>query len=262
MTIQRNPNMKTPGSIGKWAVTSLLLSSAAVAFGQVGISNSSAALEVARTHENPSVRTAVCVNGISLAVSHDGKLLTASNEGDWKEVRLTCKAFFRGIAYGDGLFVLVGGSYIDQPGVILTSRDGTNWTLRRSGNRGNLYGVTHGNGIFVAVGDNHAVLASKNGIIWKERTPVTSDTLLSSIAFGNGAFVAVGDSGTVLTSTDTIHWQARNSGTSAYLSKVRYEAGAFVATGSKDLPTYDSRPSRGFRNEPSAISVVSVMLDL
>jgi len=234
-----------------------------MAFGQVEISNSSTAFEVGRTHEpHSSVRNAVCVNGVFLAVGYDGNLLASSNEGDWNEVRLTRKAFFREITCGDGLFVVVGGSYIDQPGVILTSRDGTNWTFRKSGTRANLYGVTHGNGIFVAVGENHTVLASKNGITWKQRTTATSDMLLSSVAFGNGRFVAMGDSGTVLTSIDTIRWRARNSGTTAYLSKVRYEAGAFVATRSKHVPSSDSPTARAFRNEPSAISVVSSLLDL
>ena len=227
------------------------------------ISNSSSSPEVGRTQEpHSSIRAAVFANGISLAVSNDGKLLTSSNEGDWKEVRQSCKAFFRGITCGDGLFVVVGGSYVDQPGVILTSRDGANWTSRRSGLRANLYGVTHGNSMFVAVGDNHTVLASKHGITWKQRTPLASDMLLSSVAFGDGAFVAVGDSGTVLTSIDTIHWQVRNSGTLEYLSKVRYEAGAFVATRRKDLLSHDTTGSCGFRKEPSAVAVVSVLLDL
>jgi hypothetical protein len=263
MTIQRNPNMKTPQYISKRVVTALLLTSAAVAFGQVGISNSSTAHGLGRTLEpNSSVRSAICVNGIVWAVSCNGKLLTTSNEVDWTEVRLPCKTFFRGITFGDTLFVVVGGSYIDQPGVILTSRDGTNWTLRRSGTRANLYGVTHGNGIFVAVGDNHTILTSKNGITWKQRTPATSDMLLSSIVFGNGVFVAVGDSGTVLISSDTLHWHARNSGTSAYLSKVRYEAGGFVATRSKVLPSHELPTSRGYRDGSSTVALVSVSLDL
>jgi hypothetical protein len=258
ITIQRNPNMKTTKSIRNWAVVAgLLLTSTARAFGQVETSDLSTAPGVTRTQEiNRSVRTKVSVNGISLAVSYDGKLLTSSNGADWMEVRLTLRAFLRGLTYGDGLFVVVGGSYIDQPGVILTSRDGTNWTLRGSGTRANLYGVTHGNGIFVAVGENHTILASKNGVTWKPRTTVTSDVLLSSVAFGNGAFVAVGDSGTVLTSIDTIRWRARNSGTPAYLSKVRYEVGAFLATGRKKLSSSESTAARGFHNELSAIPVL------
>ena len=221
MTIQRNPNMKTTRLISNWGAAILLLISVLGASGQLNISESSKAPDITRTHgTNRSIRSQVAGNGRSVAVSHDGKLLTSSNGVDWAEVRLTFKTFLRGITYADGLFVVVGGSYIDQPGVILTSRNGSSWTLRGSGTRANLYGVTHGNGIFVAVGDNQTVLTSKNGITWKQRTPVSADLLLTSVAFGNGAFVAVGDSGTVLTSRDTIRWQVRNSGTDSYLSKV------------------------------------------
>ncbi len=252
--------MKTMRRISNWAGAILLLTSAAWASGQLEISNSSTAPGVARTHgTNRSVQSQVDAEGITLAVSYDGKLVTTRTGADWTEVGLTFKTFLRGITYGDGLFVVVGGSYIDHPGVILTSHDGTTWTLRRSGTRANLYAVTHGNGIFVAVGDNHTVLSSKNGITWKPRTQITADLLLSSVAFGNGAFVAVGDSGMVLTSTGTIHWQVRNSGTSAYLSKVRYESGAFLATRRKDFSSSEAKASLGFRTEPSA---TSLLLDL
>ena len=221
MTVQSNQNMKTTRQINNWAAAILLLSSAVGVAGTLEISNSAAPGLIAyRT--NGSVRPQANLNGITLAVSHDGKLLTSSNGVEWTEVRLTFKTFLRGITCADGLFVVVGGSYVDRPGVILTSRNGTTWTLRESGTRANLYGVTHGNGIFVAVGDNQTVLTSKNGINWKQRTSITADLLLSSIAFGDGAFVAVGDSGTVLTSTDSVRWQVRNSG-SEFVSKQDHE---------------------------------------
>src|ERR1051326_5237934 len=218
MTIQRNPNVKTTRHISNWAAAILILISAVGASGQLKISKSFKAPDATRT--NRSIRSHVAGNGIAVAVSQDGKLLTSSNGVDWTEVRLTFKTFLRGITYADGLFVVVGGSYIDQPGVILTSRNGSSWTLRASGTRANLYAVTHGNGIFVAVGDNQTVLTSKNGGTWKKCTPVSADLLLTSVAFEDGAFVALGDSGTVLISRDTIRWQVRTSGTDSYLSKV------------------------------------------
>src|SRR5262245_47158506 len=213
ITIQPNPNMKTTRPIRIWAAAILLLTSAAVASGPLDISNLSPAPSVTRTHvTNGSIRSQVSANGLSLAVSYDGKLLAASNGADWTEVRLRFKTFLRGLTYADGLFVVVGGSYVDQPGVILTSRNGTSWTLRGAGTRANLYGVTHGNGIFVAVGDNQTVLTSKNGITWKQRSPLMAEKLLSSVTFSDGAFVAMGDSGTVLTSIDTIRWRLGKPG--------------------------------------------------
>jgi hypothetical protein len=55
-----------------------------------------------------------------------------------------------GVAYGNGLFVAVGG-FLDSS-AILTSPDGVSWTARASGTGNQLLGVTYGNGTFVAVG--------------------------------------------------------------------------------------------------------------
>ena len=61
----------------------------------------------------------------------------------------------RGIAYGNGTFVAVGGN-----GTILTSPEGITWTSRTSGTDSILYGVTYGNGTFVAVGTDGTILQS------------------------------------------------------------------------------------------------------
>lgn len=251
--MKHNPDMKTAATIGNCVLACTLLTSTAQVLGQVETSESTTAPDLPRNRKPiRPVQTKVTAHGISAAVTCDGKLLVSSNRTDWTEVRLGLRAFVRGITYGAGLFVAVGGSYIDQPGVILTSADGAKWTVRRSGTGANLYGVAHGNGIFVAVGEKHTVLTSKNGILWKRRTTRTSDVLLASVAFGKGAFVAVGDCGAVLSSTDAICWQPRSSGTSAYLSKVRFEAGAFVTTGCADLSASDSTVSPALRTEPSS----------
>jgi photosystem II stability/assembly factor-like uncharacterized protein len=202
----------------------------APAFGEVDLYDSSSAVDVTRPHETDrSLRSKVSVNGTSTAVSFCGKLLTSSNGTDWAEARLTFRTYLRGLMHANGLYVAVGGSYVDEPGVILTSRDAMNWTRRRSPTKANLYGIAFGNGTYVAVGDSGTILTSPDGVTWKRRAAGTSpEALLSSLAFGNGTFVAVGDSGKVLTSTDAIHWQARNSKTASNLSGVRYEAGAFT----------------------------------
>jgi hypothetical protein len=49
-----------------------------------------------------------------------------------------------GVAYGNGLFVAVGGS--PDSSVILTSPDGVTWTQRTSPTSNDLNGVTYGNG--------------------------------------------------------------------------------------------------------------------
>ncbi len=80
---------------------------------------------------------------------------------NWTQQTLGGKKLF-GVAYGNGLFVAVGGyvSLLSSAGVILTSRDGVSWTKRTSGTGSLLYGVAYGNGTFVAVGDRGTIITS------------------------------------------------------------------------------------------------------
>jgi len=98
---------------------------------------------------------------------------------------------FRGVTYGDGLFVAVG-----KRGAIFTSWDGVNWTKRDSKTRTDLWGVTYGNGLFVAVGILGTILTSPDGMSWMRQASGTSNSLYG-VTYGNGRFVAVGDNGTI-----------------------------------------------------------------
>ena len=102
---------------------------------------------------------------------------------------------FYGVAYGNGLFVAVGGLGF---GTILTSPDGVSWTERTSGTYNPLSSVTYGNGTFVAVGEGGTILTSPDGVSWTERASPTKD-FLNGVAYGNGTFVAVGKDGAILT---------------------------------------------------------------
>lgn len=178
-----------------------------------------------------AVKAAVCADGSHLAVNNRGELWTSKDHNTWQYKELTVRTFLRGATYGNGLFVIVGGSYLDEPGVILTCRDGKTVIRRKSPTKANLYSVAYGQGQFVAVGDKDTLLTSKDGVVWKRQAARTQDVQFSAVTFGNGTFVAVGDSGTVLTSTDGITWQSRHSGTASYLSKASWDAGWFVVSG-------------------------------
>src|SRR6266496_3824353 len=52
----------------------------------------------------------------------------------------------RSIAYGNGVFVAVGGK------TTVTSTNGTTWTQRDPGTQTSLSAIAYGNGLFVAVG--------------------------------------------------------------------------------------------------------------
>ncbi|MGC2063473.1 MAG: hypothetical protein WA610_10885 [Thermodesulfovibrionales bacterium] len=107
------------------------------------------------------------------------------------------------IAYGNGVFVAVGGS------TIITSPDGEHWAVW-SGGFGSLYSVTYGNGIFVASGQQNQgasyawyTLISRDGLTWNEGS--YTYPYPSSVTYGNGKFVAVGF-WSIATSQDGEHW--------------------------------------------------------
>jgi hypothetical protein len=117
--------------------------------------------------------------------------------------------FINSIAYGDGVFVAVGG--LDNgPGTAAYSVDGDTWDERNTsypfiGVNSKVNTVAYGAGYFVA-GDNAGNIAysSDGGVTW---AVLSVDAFrgqpINSITFGNGKFVAVGGSGTGLAASCT-----------------------------------------------------------
>jgi len=66
-----------------------------------------------------------------------------------------------GVAYGNGLFVLV-----NDDGYIATSPDGESWTQQTSNTTVYLTSVVYGNNEFVAVGRDKTIIKSTDGISW------------------------------------------------------------------------------------------------
>ncbi|AEP10666.1 conserved hypothetical protein [Micavibrio aeruginosavorus ARL-13] len=138
------------------------------------------------------------------------------------------------LTYGNGLFVLVGESFVDS-NHFRTSPDGITWTPRTAPDPG--WGwrtVTYGNGTFVAIGGSWSVTdltSSTDGITWTPRTS-PANNYWAGIAHGNGLFVAVGYSGgtEVITSPDGITWTERTGIAEEWID-VTYGNGLFVAVG-------------------------------
>jgi hypothetical protein len=85
-------------------------------------------------------------------------ILTSADGLNWiqrQSVQAGDESGLYGIAYGQGLFVAVGGYYDPADpwdGAILTSSDGANWAQGNSQAEGSLNHVAYGSGQFVAVG--------------------------------------------------------------------------------------------------------------
>ena len=148
---------------------------------------------------------------------------------------------WRGVTYGNGLFVAVSTSGSNDH--VMTSPDGVNWTSRTPAAQNQWRSVTYGNGLFVAVagtGTGNRIMTSPDGITWTSRTS-TADIGWESVTYGNGLFVAVAASGVgnrIMTSPDGITWTTRSNPVDNNWNSVTYGNGLFVAvssTGTGDL---------------------------
>ena len=139
--------------------------------------------------------------------------------------------YWRGVVYGNGLFVAVGYS----GDFVMTSPDGINWTARSAAGDNDVWmDVTYGNGLFVAVSNSgDRVMTSPDGINWTARSAAGNNDNWRGVTYGNGLFVAVSNSGDrVMTSPDGINWTARSAaGNDDEWYSVTYGNGLFVAVG-------------------------------
>lgn len=178
-------------------------------------------------------------NGIYVAVSIDGGVMTSANGITWttRNTGILGKSW-NAVTYGNGIFVATSWGEVndDQTG-IMTSPDGINWNLRTAAAEDSWQGIAYGNSIFVAVsagGDGNHVMTSPDGINWALQTP-TSVNLWKDIVYGNGIFVATSGYGAVMTSPNGKDWTLRTSAfTSAVAgyTPVTYGNGLFVAVSS------------------------------
>jgi hypothetical protein len=141
---------------------------------------------------------------------------------------------WRGVTYGNGLFVAVGDT--GSGDMVMTSPDGISWTART--NYAATQAITYNRGLFVAVGTNR-IVTSPDGIVWTNRTsPANSNWW--DVTYGNGSFVAVARTGTskVMTSRDGITWTNQSSASQNNWVSITYGDGIFVAV--SDVKQADS----------------------
>ncbi len=130
------------------------------------------------------------------------------------------------IAYGNGIYVAVGG------GGIQTSPDGVVWTARtKAAGAMDPRGITFGNGRFVATAHNNgtwSTMTSTDGITWTAGNSTQSG--INNVAYGANMFVAVGWDGFIISSPDGTNWTQR-SATGDEWRDVIFANGQFLAIG-------------------------------
>ncbi len=131
----------------------------------------------------------------------------------------------RGVAYANGLWVVVGSN-----GTILTSTNGTSWTSQSSGTTSTLRGVAYGNGLWIVVGTNGVIRTSPDGISWTSSTSGTTKNL-HEIVYAEGLWVVMGENGMIMASIDGTTWAPRPSGMEEHLYGIAHADGLWVVVG-------------------------------
>ena len=151
----------------------------------------------------------------------------------WANQAILTGYSFTDVAYGDGLFVVVGSSGTSGQRIV-TSEDGTTWTPQTTPTPDiNLSSVIYGNGIWVAISSSGgSTLTSTDGVTWTVHANVLTSNTWQKVTYGNGLFVAVnnstGSGSRSAVSTDGVTWSSSNIGNFNWLD-VAYGAGLFVA---------------------------------
>jgi hypothetical protein len=169
--------------------------------------------------------------------SVDGKAWKQGGSGNGGEA----SDLVRGVGYGDGVFIGVGGAF--GSGYVVRTTDGVNFSFPRS-NTGWLGDVAFDHGLWVAAGGNGVRARSADG--GKTWTSAGSDFQghFRRIAAGGGRFLAVGHQGSgngmSSVSLDGIKWSPSRIGGGSEWRGVAFGNGVFVlASGSSCQVTAD-----------------------
>lgn len=125
-------------------------------------------------------------NGTAAAYSTDGATWTLTSNG--------ISGGSRAVAFGNGIFVAVGGGGSNYAS---SSTDGITWTAR-SVDSVSWQNVQFGNGQFIAVaasGTGNRIMSSADGITWTARTSPANNSW-TGLVYGGGQFVAVSNTTT------------------------------------------------------------------
>ena len=169
----------------------------------------------------------------------------SGNVGGWVESTTGYDSYPRGVAYGNGRFIVAGNDYFPW------TTDGVNWTEVAAPYNSDWRGIAYGNGVWVAVTDNRTnqrcAYSLDNGNSWQEGTGLDNASSWMDVTYGepNGQplFVAVaqakgGSENHVATSTDGINWTPiqLEAGLRYKFSAITYGNGTYVAVSTGNMP--------------------------
>ncbi|HXX94504.1 MAG TPA: hypothetical protein VEN81_12790 [Planctomycetota bacterium] len=189
------------------------------------------------------------------ASSPDGTAwATASKDGRYS-------TYVRGLAFGDGTFVAIGGdpgSVGSSSPVALHSTDGVQWTdFIPLGGKHILRRIAFGKGLWVGVGDRGRRASSKDAKTFADDPGSKAVDTLVDVAFGRDVFVGVGLHGLRMLSEDGVSWTRRFAGEEGeHLNSIVWAQDRFVAVGQGATYTSpDGREWKRLENHDAPLTV-------
>jgi hypothetical protein len=129
--------------------------------------------------------------------NRQGTIASSLDGINWFVVHSLPEHSIHAIAYGEGIYVVVG-----YDGIILTSMNGFDWSEAASGVSFDFTDVTYGEGKFVAVADGMAAVADAQLMDWSIHEVGGN---ISNVIYGNGYFIA-GKGDETYRSHDGVAW--------------------------------------------------------
>ena len=181
---------------------------------------------------DPSAKWVAIANG---STANANLPTSAAVDAVWTAGTALPTSNYNDIAYGNGVFVVVGGA--GGSGGAATSTDGSSWVSRTitTPATGTFTSIAYGGTRFVAINSDGYTAYSANGIVWSVGGNMPSAVgNWVSVTYGNGRFAAISDVGEYAISYDFgSNWISEGSTLSniaATWAKVAYGQGLFLAT--------------------------------
>jgi hypothetical protein len=173
------------------------------------------------------ISTATATTGVLARVDRIENLILNTNE---QAVSVPEKNNWRGIAYGNGVFIAVAYSGTNR--VMRSTNNGQSWEVV-SVPQSNWYDIAYGNGVFIAVaysGTPQMIRSTDGGVTWESVNIYQS--AWRGIAYGNGVFVIISYLSPPQWSSDGGEtWNVATLTEQNYFSKTTFGNGVFVSVG-------------------------------
>lgn len=186
--------------------------------------------------------------GRFVAASREGTVLASADGVTWLEAATGLASIAR-LAWGNGRFVAIGTGAGAAPGIAV-SADGLIWKEAEAPHAMRL--VAHGNDRFLALSDRGAVLASPDGVTWKEQAVLDYSAAWShSLVFARGQFFLAHADGAVWSSADGTEWTRSEAG---FATDGLVQAGEQLIALLPDGAVATSADGRHWRTRPTGVS--------